>query len=511
MVRRAWASLATYLWKQNEHGAGLRALPARRRHDARSAARLRRLHDRAAAIQHGSCTERFNASPVTRSGGVDRHRTTTFARARALSGRALLHRLHRRSSSFRLCIRCTLYFLRRGKTWDLRNEIQPFDLKMAPASDSGMEIPLLGQHRVRLRLRIQSRRRTALGRTLPARQRQLLRGRMSSMRVISRARSHAGRGPGGLARWRCRRPGHRRRTSDFGYIDSARIFRSTSPPQDAQQRFDRQVQGWRTRRPRRRRRSRSCATRCGIRRRSCRRSSGRRRRRRCSGRSATTSNSSRTSGGRRAGRCRRTSAPPTKSLGQIRAAVEKIAADKGLTLVLDAAGGIHRVRRPDAGPHLGRARRAQRPARELRLARISEEDAHDHADAGASSPPSSAAKSWAISTMIRGVAGIREALPGDITFLANARYERYLAETRAAAVICAREPRTATAAAAAGGQPLPGVPEGRARVPPRALPAGRPASTPRPWSRPTRRSARTSRSGPIAWSSAALASATAPC
>jgi len=42
---------------------------------------------------------------------------------------------------------------------------------------------------------------------------------------------------------------------------------------------------------------------------------------------------------------------------------------------------------------------------------------------------------------IRGVAGIREALAGDITFLANTRYESYLLETRASAVICSREPR----------------------------------------------------------------------
>jgi UDP-3-O-[3-hydroxymyristoyl] glucosamine N-acyltransferase len=47
-------------------------------------------------------------------------------------------------------------------------------------------------------------------------------------------------------------------------------------------------------------------------------------------------------------------------------------------------------------------------------------------------------------TAIRGVAGIREAMPGDITFLANARYEAYLAETRASAVICGREPRVAS-------------------------------------------------------------------
>src|SRR5262245_19397252 len=45
---------------------------------------------------------------------------------------------------------------------------------------------------------------------------------------------------------------------------------------------------------------------------------------------------------------------------------------------------------------------------------------------------------------IRGVAGIREAQPADITFLANARYESYLLETRASAVICSREPRTST-------------------------------------------------------------------
>jgi UDP-3-O-[3-hydroxymyristoyl] glucosamine N-acyltransferase len=46
-------------------------------------------------------------------------------------------------------------------------------------------------------------------------------------------------------------------------------------------------------------------------------------------------------------------------------------------------------------------------------------------------------------TVIRGVAGIREAMPGDITFLANARYDAYLNETRASAVICSRESRIA--------------------------------------------------------------------
>ncbi len=43
------------------------------------------------------------------------------------------------------------------------------------------------------------------------------------------------------------------------------------------------------------------------------------------------------------------------------------------------------------------------------------------------------------STVIRGVAGIREAMPGDITFLANSRYESHLFDTRASAVICSRE------------------------------------------------------------------------
>ena len=42
------------------------------------------------------------------------------------------------------------------------------------------------------------------------------------------------------------------------------------------------------------------------------------------------------------------------------------------------------------------------------------------------------------SKVIRGVAGIREAQPGEITFLANARYEAHMAETRASAVICGR-------------------------------------------------------------------------
>ena len=45
------------------------------------------------------------------------------------------------------------------------------------------------------------------------------------------------------------------------------------------------------------------------------------------------------------------------------------------------------------------------------------------------------------SIVIRGVAGIREALPGDITFIANPRYDAYLDETRASAVICGPEPR----------------------------------------------------------------------
>ena len=44
--------------------------------------------------------------------------------------------------------------------------------------------------------------------------------------------------------------------------------------------------------------------------------------------------------------------------------------------------------------------------------------------------------------VIRGVAGIREAQPGEITFLANARYESHMAETRASAVICARGTNT---------------------------------------------------------------------
>ena len=46
-------------------------------------------------------------------------------------------------------------------------------------------------------------------------------------------------------------------------------------------------------------------------------------------------------------------------------------------------------------------------------------------------------------TVIRGVAGIREAMPGDVTFLANSRYDAHLAETRASAVICSRDRREA--------------------------------------------------------------------
>jgi len=39
--------------------------------------------------------------------------------------------------------------------------------------------------------------------------------------------------------------------------------------------------------------------------------------------------------------------------------------------------------------------------------------------------------------VIRGVAGIREAQPGDITFVANARYEEFVAATRASAILAA--------------------------------------------------------------------------
>jgi UDP-3-O-[3-hydroxymyristoyl] glucosamine N-acyltransferase len=46
-------------------------------------------------------------------------------------------------------------------------------------------------------------------------------------------------------------------------------------------------------------------------------------------------------------------------------------------------------------------------------------------------------------TVIRGVAGIREAQAGDLTFIANARYDAYLSQTRASAVICSREERDA--------------------------------------------------------------------
>ncbi len=47
------------------------------------------------------------------------------------------------------------------------------------------------------------------------------------------------------------------------------------------------------------------------------------------------------------------------------------------------------------------------------------------------------------SVVIRDVAGIREAMPGDVSFLANSRYEAYLDETRASAVICSRETNVA--------------------------------------------------------------------
>src|SRR5690349_24256410 len=45
------------------------------------------------------------------------------------------------------------------------------------------------------------------------------------------------------------------------------------------------------------------------------------------------------------------------------------------------------------------------------------------------------------SVEITGVAGIREAQEGDLTFLANPRYEPYLEQTRASAVIVAEDHR----------------------------------------------------------------------
>ena len=48
------------------------------------------------------------------------------------------------------------------------------------------------------------------------------------------------------------------------------------------------------------------------------------------------------------------------------------------------------------------------------------------------------------SVVIRGVAGIREAQPGDITFIANSRYDGYLQETQASAVICSQEDRASS-------------------------------------------------------------------
>src|SRR2546428_11011971 len=64
------------------------------------------------------------------------------------------------------------------------------------------------------------------------------------------------------------------------------------------------------------------------------------------------------------------------------------------------------------------------------------------------------------SVMIRGVAGIREALPGDVTFLANSRYEGYLTETRASAVICDRQPRLARGPLLQVDHPHPAFPKG---------------------------------------------------
>jgi len=156
------------------------------------------------------------------------------------------------------------------------------------------------------------------------------------------------------------------------------------------------------------------------------------------------------------GRRRRNDRATNDVVQSIRAAVEKVASTKGLEIVLDAAGGflVYADRTldltPDVLTELNSKSKSgtQTPAATPGTTPVTTPGTREEPGMKTLTLAELAAELAGVvvgdgSTVIRGVAGIREAQPGDITFLANARYDGYVDQTRASAVICSREPRVA--------------------------------------------------------------------
>ena len=124
-----------------------------------------------------------------------------------------------------------------------------------------------------------------------------------------------------------------------GYIDSARMFQEYASARDAQQRFDRQVQGWREEAAEK---EKDVATlRAEVRDQSPILSSVKRQEKEEALQRAISDYERfiQEVWGPEGRAARENERATLEVVGQIRSAVEKVAAAKGLTLVLDAAGG----------------------------------------------------------------------------------------------------------------------------------------------------------------------------
>ena len=225
-----------------------------------------------------------------------------------------------------------VFFFDAGNMWDLWREIRPFDLKLGAGVGSPDGDPDARQRRIRLRLRLQPRRRTE-GKG------HFLLGNFCSSRTHG-FRLRTGRC--GRASCCCSLPAPRRGRADLrvGYIDSGKIFHAVQGrPGRAQPRFDRQVQGWRDEASEKQTAVKQLRAEPRDQSPILSRSSGRRRKKPCSGPSATTSVHPEDLGAAGLGRAGERTATQGV-VASIRSAVEKVAADKGLTLVLDAASGF---------------------------------------------------------------------------------------------------------------------------------------------------------------------------
>ena len=272
--------------------------------DLRRRARLRRLLDRAGRehphrLHDAVALDDTDGRAPTRCAATSRRRIPAAAWCTILTLEEqfpIVHPVH------------GVALLRRRQHVERARRIQP--LRPARASGAGVrvEIPILGNLGLRLRLRIRPGA-ARVARPLPARQLLLLTG--ADMRrpvepgrparagsagvavvVLALALAAAPRRPRTSASATSTRPASSRTTRSRRRRSSA----STASP------------GWRDEADERRRRSTRCAPRCATSRRPCSAESGRRRRAAAAeGASASTTSSSRTSGGRRAAPRRRTS------------------------------------------------------------------------------------------------------------------------------------------------------------------------------------------------------------